>query len=85
MKKIIFSSFLVLTVAACDTRTGTTAAGAAIGAGIGASVSGDDDKVTGALVGATAGAITGNLIGKANAGNCLYQRPDGSQYTAACP
>lgn len=87
MKKLMLSLPLIAALGACapaDQQT-STLAGAAIGAAAGAAVSGDDDKVVGALVGGAAGAALGSYIGRTASGACVYQRPDGSRYTAACP
>lgn len=85
MKKLVLAVSMLAALAACDTPTQSTLTGAAAGAAIGASVSGDDDKVLGALLGGAAGAAAGNYIGRTQSGSCVYQRPDGSRYTAACP
>lgn len=87
MKKIILSLPMIAALAACepaDQRT-STLAGAAIGAAAGAAVSGEDDQVVGALVGGAAGAAAGSYLGRTASGACVYQRPDGSRYSAACP
>ncbi|MCX7558507.1 glycine zipper 2TM domain-containing protein [Sulfitobacter sp. F26204] len=86
MKKLLLSLPLMAALAACATDQQTsTLAGAAVGAAAGAAVSGDDDKVVGALVGGAAGAAAGSYIGRTQSGSCVYQRPNGSRYTAACP
>lgn len=87
MKKLLIALPLVATLAACETAGPNQAAltGAALGAAAGAAVSGEDDKVQGAIIGAAAGAAAGNYIGRSQSGACVYQRPDGSRYTAACP
>ena len=89
MKKIILAFPMIAALAACDTtmRSADTATltGAAVGAAAGAAVSGDDDQVEGAIIGGLAGAAAGNYIGRTQAGACVYQRPDGTRYTANCP
>lgn len=85
MKKFLMALPMIAALAACDTQTQSTLTGAAAGAALGAAVSGDDDKVAGALIGGAAGAAAGNYVGRTQAGACVYQRPDGSRYTAACP
>ncbi|TMM52818.1 glycine zipper 2TM domain-containing protein [Sulfitobacter sabulilitoris] len=85
MKKFLIALPMMALLAACDTPTQSTLTGAAAGAAVGAAVSGDDDKVVGALIGGAAGAAAGNYIGRTQAGACVYQRPDGSRYTASCP
>ncbi|GAA6176344.1 glycine zipper 2TM domain-containing protein [Sulfitobacter pacificus] len=85
MKKLLLSLPLIAALAACADQQTSTLAGAAVGASAGAAVSGDDDKILGALVGGAAGAAAGSYIGQTQSGSCVYQRPDGSRYTAACP
>ncbi|UWR22766.1 glycine zipper 2TM domain-containing protein [Sulfitobacter sp. S190] len=85
MKKFLMMLPVVAFVAACDTENQSTLTGAAVGAAAGAAVSGDDDRVVGALIGGAAGAAAGNYIGRANNGQCVYQNPNGTRYTAACP
>ena len=53
---------------------------------------GDDDGISvgeviagAVIIGGIAGAAAGNYLGRTQAGSCIYQRPDGSRYTAACP
>ncbi|WP_108483219.1 glycine zipper 2TM domain-containing protein [Oceaniglobus ichthyenteri] len=85
MRRLFFVLPLVGLVAACDTPGQSTLTGAALGAATGAAVSGGNDKVVGALIGGAAGAAAGNYIGRANQpGQCVYQRSDGSRYTAPC-
>lgn len=71
-------------VAACDTMEQRQITGTLAGAALGMAVSGSDDKAAGALVGGTAGLAAATIMGP-NAGNCTWQRPDGSQYEAPCP
>ena len=86
MRKILLSVPLIAALAACaDDQQTSTLAGAALGAAAGAAVSGEDDKVVGAIVGGAAGAAAGSYIGRTQSGACVYQRPDGTRYTAACP
>lgn len=86
MRKFWISLPLVLSLAACATDQQTsTLTGAALGAAAGAAVSGEDDKVVGAIIGGAAGAAAGSYVGRTQSGSCVYQRPDGSRYTAACP
>jgi len=86
MKPIVL--FLVIattSLSACETRQQSTLTGAAAGAALGATVSGPGDQLVGALIGGAAGAAAGNYIGGTNTpGQCLYQYPNGQQYTAAC-
>lgn len=85
MKNLFLALPIVIALAACETTNQSTLTGAAAGAAIGAAVSNDDDKVKGALLGAAAGAVAGNYIGVTQNGQCVYQRTDGSRYTAPCP
>lgn len=87
MKKLILGLPLIAALAACETtdQNTSTLAGAALGAATGAAVSGDDDQVAGAIIGGAAGAAAGSYLGRTASGSCVYARPDGSRYTAACP
>ncbi|MGB7240826.1 MAG: glycine zipper 2TM domain-containing protein [Sulfitobacter sp.] len=85
MRKFLLVLPMLSMLVACDTQTQSTLTGAAAGAAIGAAVSNDDDRVAGALIGGAAGAAAGNFVGRTQSGSCVYQRPDGSRYTAACP
>lgn len=78
---------IIALLAACQTGdpvTNSTATGALAGAALGAAVSSSGDRTKGAIIGATAGGLAGNMIGRNNAGQCVYRRADGSTYTAAC-
>lgn len=85
MKKLLLTVPVIAALAACNDPQTSTLAGAAIGAAAGAAVSGEDDKVVGAIVGGAAGAAAGQYLGRTQSGDCVYQRPDGTRYTAACP
>ena len=89
MKKTLLALPLIAALAACETTEQSALAGAATGAAIGSAVAADNDRLEGALVGgvvgAAAGAAAGTYLGRTQSGNCLYQRRDGSRYTAACP
>ncbi|MGZ2259281.1 YMGG-like glycine zipper-containing protein [Roseobacter sp. A03A-229] len=87
MHKIILTLPLIAAVSACATQDQNTIAGTLGGAAVGYALD-DNDRGRGALVGAAAGAIAGNqLVRPTSPGsrNCIYQNPDGSRYTAACP
>lgn len=56
--------------------------GGATGALIGTAVA--DNDLTGALVGGAIGAAAGNYVGRNAANQCVYSRPDGSRFNAAC-
>ena len=86
MKKFIIAIPMIAVLAACETRDGTLAASTLAGAALGATVSGSNDKTKGAIVGGAAGLAAGSVINAQNStGDCVYERPDGSRYTAACP
>jgi uncharacterized protein YcfJ len=89
MRKLLFIVPTVLALGACDTMPSSqdraTIGGAAAGAVLGAAVSNDEDRTKGVLAGAAAGALAGRLLSQTQSGACLYERPDGSQYQAACP
>lgn len=86
MNRFLMVLPLVGLLAACETQEQRQITGAATGALIGAAVSGDDDRFQGAVVGGVAGLAAGTLIGgqQDSQGRCLYERPDGSRYYAAC-
>ncbi|WP_299966127.1 glycine zipper 2TM domain-containing protein [uncultured Roseobacter sp.] len=84
MKKLAVCLSLVAVVSACATRDQNTVAGTVGGAALGAAID-DDNRSRGALIGAAAGALAGNYLGRTAGGDCVYQNPDGSRYTAACP
>lgn len=85
MKRYLLIVPLALSVAACDTPGTSTAYGAGVGALAGAALSSKDDRAKGAIIGGLAGAAAGNYIGRHQNGQCIYERPDGSRYTSACP
>jgi hypothetical protein len=87
MKKLLIALPMIAALAACEAGGPSQGAltGAALGAATGAAVSGGDDRVAGALIGGAIGAAAGNYIGQTQSGACVYQRNDGTRYTAACP
>lgn len=85
MKRFLLTIPMIISVAACSTPETSTAYGAGVGALAGAALSSKDDRVKGAIIGAAVGGAAGNYIGRTQNGQCRYQRPDGSRYTAACP
>ena len=85
MKKLFIAIPLIAALAACETQEGTLAATTLAGAAAGASVSSSNDRAKGAIIGGATGLLAGTLINRQSNGNCTYQRPDGSQYVAACP
>jgi Glycine zipper len=85
MNKVWIMLPLVGLLAACETQEQSQLAGALTGAAVGAAVSSDGDKGKGVIIGGLAGLAAGTLIGQRDAqGRCLYERPDGSRYYAAC-
>ena len=73
-------------LAGCTTTEKRAAGGAVVGAGAGAVVGGIAGGGRGAATGAAVGAVAGALIGAATTpGDCIYRRPDGSEYVAPCP
>lgn len=85
MNRILLVLPIVAALAACETQEQNQIAGTAAGALIGASVSSEGDKGKGILIGGLAGLAAGTLIGQPDSqGRCLYERPDGSRYYAAC-
>lgn len=85
MKKYLIALPLIAALAACETQDRTLAATTLGGAIVGASVSGSGDKTKGALIGGAAGLAAGTVVNRTQNGQCLYQRNDGSRYTASCP
>ena len=85
MKKFVWLLPVLGLVAACDTMEQRQITGTLAGAGLGMAVSGSDDKAQGAVIGGLAGLAAATMLGQTSDGQCLYQRPDGTQYVAACP
>jgi len=83
MKKLVLILPVLGLVAACDTMEQRQITGTLAGAALGMAVSGKDDKAKGAVVGGMMGLGAATAMGP-NGGNCLYQRPDGSQFEAPC-
>ena len=85
MRKSIFAVAALLPLVACTQTEQTTAVGALGGAAIGTAVASSGNRAEGALVGGVVGAAAGWLVGRANEpGRCIYQRRDGTRYTASC-
>jgi len=84
MKKFFIAIPMVAALAACETQDGTLAASTLTGAAIGATVSGSNDKAKGAIIGGAAGLAAGTVINRQQNGSCVYERPDGTRYTASC-
>lgn len=85
MKKFLIALPMIAALAACETADRTVAATTLGGIATGVAVSGDDDRLKGAIIGGAAGAAAGTLINRQNNGTCIYERPDGSRYSGACP
>ena len=83
MKKLLMILPLLSMAAACDPLQQSQLAGTVGGAAVGALVT-PNDPTQGALIGGVVGLAAGSLIGSTASGQCVYQRPDGSRYTAAC-
>ena len=88
MNKFLMVLPLLGALAGCDqygnsqlsnNQLGATAGGAAIGA-----IVTPHNPLQGALIGSAVGLAAGSLMGHTTTGECLYQRPDGTRYTAAC-
>lgn len=83
MRKFFLMLPVLGLVAACDTMTKNQQVGTLGGAVLGAVVT-PGNPVEGAAIGGAVGLVAGTLVGHASSGGCLYQRPDGTRYTAAC-
>lgn len=88
MHKILMVLPLLGALAGCDQygnsqfsnqQLGATAGGAALGA-----IVTPNNRLQGALIGSAVGLAAGSLMGKTSNGQCLYERPDGTRYTANC-
>ena len=84
MRNLVWLLPVLYLVAACDTVQGNQLAGTATGAALGAAIAPPGSKTEGALIGATAGLIAGSIVTPMAPGMCLWQRSDGSQFTAPC-
>ena len=83
MNRILMVLPLLGSLAACDQLSNQQLASTAGGAALGAIVT-PHNPVQGALIGSAVGLAAGSLLGHTSGGQCLYQRANGSQYTAAC-
>ncbi|OCX66812.1 hypothetical protein BFP70_01270 [Thioclava sp. SK-1] len=87
MKKFLIMIPALAALAACETPNQTRTAGALAGAALGANIADNKDSnaISGAALGAAAGLVAGEVISQSRTpGECIYQRPDGTQYVAAC-
>ena len=87
MKKFIIIAIAATGIAGCTATEERAAGGALVGAGAGAVVGGAATGTgEGALIGAAVGGAAGALIGASTTpGYCVYERRDGTRYTARCP
>ena len=83
MNRILVILPLLGALAGCDQLNSNQVAGTAGGAVLGAVVT-PHNPLQGALIGSAVGLAAGSLLGHTSNGQCLYQRPDGTRYTAAC-
>lgn len=83
MRKFLLMLPLLGLVAACDQMSTNQQVGTAGGAIVGALVT-PGNPIEGAAIGGAIGLAAGSMIGHTTGGRCLYQRPDGTRYTAAC-
>lgn len=83
MNRILVILPLLGALAGCDQFTQPQLAGTAGGAVLGAVVT-PHNPLQGALIGSAVGLAAGSLMGHTSTGQCIYQRSDGSRYTAAC-
>ena len=84
MKRILMAMSMLGALSACETPQQTMLAGAGLGAATGGVLADDNNKAEGALIGGAIGLAAGTLIGTTSSGQCVYQRQDGSRYTANC-
>jgi outer membrane lipoprotein SlyB len=90
MKNTLFAALVAISsvgmLSACTTTEKGAVGGAVVGA-VAGQVIGRSTEATllGAAIGAVGGAVAGELIGRQKNGNCVYQRPNGTQFIAKCP
>lgn len=83
MTRILMALPVMALLAGCGDYTQSQIGGAAGGAALGAVVT-PHNRLQGALIGSAVGLAAGSLMGHTATGECLYERPDGTRYTAAC-
>ncbi len=83
MQKIFLILPALGLLAACDGMTPSQQICTVGGAAVGALVA-PGNPVEGAALGGAVGLVAGSLIEHSANGQCLYQRANGSRYTAAC-
>ena len=84
MRKICLLIPVLAILAGCEDLSQNQLVGTTGGAAIGALVT-PHNPLQGALIGGAVGLAAGSYLGKDSRGRCVYQRPDGSRYMAACP
>ena len=84
MRKFIILVPIFALLAGCEDLTQQQMVGTTGGAAIGAIVT-PHNPLQGALIGGAVGLVAGTYLGRDSTGRCVYQRPDGSRYIAACP
>lgn len=84
MRKFIILVPIFAILAGCEDLTQQQMVGTTGGAAIGAIVT-PHNPLQGALIGGAVGLVAGTYLGRDSTGRCVYQRPDGSRYIAACP
>jgi hypothetical protein len=83
MNKILMVLPIVGLLGACDTMAESQVAGTLGGAAIGAALA-EDNQTQGALIGSAVGLAAGTFLGRTAAGECVYQRQDGSRFIGPC-
>lgn len=87
MKKMLWIVPVAALLAGCtmpQTQSDAQIMGTMGGAVVGAAVT-PNDPIKGAIIGSVVGLAAGTYLGRDAAGQCVWQRPDGSRYNAACP
>ena len=84
MKPILMLPLLFAILAGCQTQETRMLTGAALGMAAGAAVASKEDRTKGALIGGAVGLVAATYLGHNSAGQCVYQRPDGSRYSSTC-
>ncbi len=84
MRKIYLLIPVFAILAGCEDMSQNQLVGTTGGAAIGAIVT-PHNPLQGALIGGAVGLVAGTYLGKDAKGNCVYQRPNGTRYQAACP
>ena len=88
MHKYLILAATALSLTACSTTQQGAAVGAGAGAIVGAATTGSVlGTAVGAGIGGVVGAAAGDVLGRVEGSpdRCVYQRPNGTQYTDICP